>query len=101
MSLVALSASFEFLCFGSPSMCNSFSAGIVFRHYILTSKDGPHEESDKTMLLFSHIHHNRPTTKLYLCKNNYYVVSLSLTYKVKLPAVRENDNGVNLFNLSY
>ena len=46
MTLLALSASFEYLCYGSKPLfnINSFCAGTVFRRKDLISKDGPRAE---------------------------------------------------------
>ena len=49
MSWLARSASFEYLCYGSTAIVNIlfFSAAIVFRRQILTSKDDSRAEGVK------------------------------------------------------
>ena len=47
MSQLALSASFEYVCYGSTAIIICFSyfgAGIDYVRHILTSKDGPRTE---------------------------------------------------------
>ena len=55
MSQLALSCSFEYLCYGSKAILNifnSFSAGTVFKRQNLTSNDGPRTERAEPACIF-------------------------------------------------